>query len=456
MANPLFDRRAVRSWVLYDVANSAFVLIVVTTVMPLFFKDVASRGIENAVSTAHWGFANAAAALMVALLAPVLGTLADYRGFKKRFLAGFILSGVLATAALSLIDAGSWLFCLAVYIPARFAYAGANLFYDALLVDVAPENRMDWISASGYAWGYIGSVVPFIAVMVLLGAGAEADPSVGIAEGPARIAFLIVAVWWLVFSLPILKNVHQQYYLPPDPQPLRRSFQRLAATFKAIRRYRSAFMFLCAYFFYIDGVGTIITMATAYGRDIGLGVAQLIGAILMIQIIAFPCALGYGRLARTLGTKTMLYFGICVYAIITAVSFCLPSLPMNARTVVFWVLAALVASSMGGIQALSRSYFGRLIPPQNAAEFFGFYNVSGKFASIMGPFLVGLGGRLTGDSRYGILSILMLFVIGGWLLSRVPSAGQGGSDVPPAARAVQTRADNLGQHTTSPQNGPRP
>jgi len=409
-----------KSWVLYDVANSAFILIVVTTVMPLFFKDFAAEGMENAVATANWGFANSAASLLLAVLAPVLGTIADYQGMKKKFLVFFLLLGISFTLMLTTVGPGRWVYCLVLFVVARIGFAGANLFYDAFLVDVTDSERMDWVSANGYAWGYIGSVVPFLAVIGLIMVGMNAKNSGALPELSAKIGFGIVALWWLVFSIPLLRKVRQRHFIPPEPSPIRNSFRRLFDTFREIRHHRKAFIFLVAYFFYIDGVDTVITMATSYGRDLGFGVPLLIGVVLMIQIVAFPFALIYGRLAGVFGTRNMLFVGIAVYVVITLGSFLMPDLPsMELRVAAFWALAFLVATSMGGIQALSRSYFGRLIPPERSAEFFGFYNIFGKFATIIGPFLMGIISRMTGDSRYGILSILILFVAGGLALMMV-------------------------------------
>jgi UMF1 family MFS transporter len=236
----------------------------------------------------------------------------------------------------------------------------------------------------------------------------------------AKIAFVIVALWWLGFSFPILKNVSQVHFIEPVAHPIKDSFIRLLKTFREIQKYKNALLFLIAYFFYIDGVDTIITMATAYGRDIGLGITMLILVVLMIQVVAFPFALVYGKLAKKYSTKAMLFAGIGIYTLITLISFFLPALPtMQMKVLVFWVLAFLVATSQGGIQALSRSYFGKLIPAEHAGEFFGFYNIFGKFAAITGPFLVGLITRVTGHSRFGILSIIVLFIIGGIFLIKV-------------------------------------
>ncbi|MDO9263972.1 MAG: MFS transporter, partial [Desulfosalsimonadaceae bacterium] len=411
------------SWVLYDVGNSAFVLVMVTAIMPIFFKDFAARGLPDATATANWGFANSAASLLLAFLAPVLGVMADYKGFKIKFFAAFMSLGLGFTLLLTLIQEGRWLPCLLLFVMARVGWAGANIFYDAFIVDVTADaadgDRMDRVSAAGYAWGYIGSVVPFLIIigLILTGSG-DAYPSLPIV--PTKIGFVIVAFWWLAFALPMLKNVKQKYAAPPSPAPIKEAFYRLWETFADIRRHRQAFYFLIAYFFYIDGVDTIISMSTAYGRDLGFSVTLLIIVILFIQIIAFPFALLYGRLAGRFSAKTMLMAGICVYCVITLMAFLLPEIPdINIKTAIFWVIAFLVGSSMGGIQALSRSFFGKLIPAENSAEFFGFYNVFGKFAAIAGPFLMGVVDRMTGHSRWGVLSILLLFIIGAWLLEKV-------------------------------------
>ena len=407
------------SWILYDVANSAFVLIIVTTVLPIFFKDIASRGIPDHVSTANWGFANSAASLVLALLAPILGALADYEGRKMKFFVGFIAIGVVFLLLLTQVGQGQWLLCLWLFAFARIGWAGANIFYDAFIVDVARTDRMDRVSSHGYAWGYIGSVVPFLLIIGLLftapGRAGDAMP-----ELQAKIGFAIVAVWWLAFSVPMIRNVRQIHFIPSMGAPILSGFKRLGGTFSRIRNHRQVFLFLAAYFFYIDGVDTIVTMATAYGRDLGFSVALLIGVILFIQIIAFPFALLYGKLAGRFSTKSMILAGIVIYSVTTFISFLLPSIDDPAlKTTAFWFMSFLLGSSLGGIQALSRSYFGKIIPVSSSAEFFGFYNVFGKFAAIMGPFLMGITSRICGHSRWGVLSILVLFIIGAGLLSRV-------------------------------------
>ncbi len=408
-----------KSWILYDVANSAFVLVVVTAVMPIFFKEIAARGTAPELSTAWWGYANSLSSVILVILSPTMGTFADYEGWKKRLFAAFLMAGVAATALLYFCQEGAWVYCLTVFVLAKTCWAGTNVFYDSFITDVTEPERMDTVSTAGYAWGYIGSVIPFLAVIGLI-LGMKTSGTAGIPAVAARIGFLIVALWWLVFSIPLLRDVRQIHFCPPSQRPLAEAFQRIAVTFRHIRDHRNAFLFLLAYFFFIDGVDTVITMSVAYGVDIGLSATSLILAILVIQIVAFPCSIFWGRLAGRFAVKPLLQAGIAIYCLITLIAFMLPTLPsVQARTVVFWILSVLVATSMGGIQALSRSFFGRLIPPDRSAEFFGFYNVSGKFATITGPFLVGITGQLTGHSRFGVLSILILFIIGSLTLASV-------------------------------------
>lgn len=405
------------SWVLYDVGNSAFVLIMVTALMPIFFKDVAAAGMSGAESTANWGFANSTASLILAFLSPVLGAMADYENMKKRFFCFFLFFGLSFTLLLLFINEGQWLLCLILFVFARVGWAGANVFYDAFLVDVTSKERRDFVSTLGYGYGYVGSVVPFLLVIgLILGSGMQD----GLPIGAMRASFIIVACWWLLFSLPAIKNLRQIHYLPADPSHITASFKRLWQTVKEIRQYKQVFLFLAAYFFYIDGVGTIITMSTAYGRDLGFGVTMLIVVLLFIQIVAFPFALLFGKLAGIFSTRRMLMGGIGVYCLATLIAFFLPVIddPLQ-KNMAFWFIAFLVGSSMGGIQALSRSYYSKLIPAEKSAQFFGFYNVFGKFAAISGPLLMGIVARLTGETRWGVLSILLLFVIGSALLVRV-------------------------------------
>jgi UMF1 family MFS transporter len=278
------------SWILYDVGNSAFVLVMVTAIMPIFFKDFAAKGVADALSTAHWGFANSTASLLLAILAPLLGTFADYKNLKIKFFTIFLGIGLVFTLLLTMVNEGQWRLCLCLFVFARVGWAGANIFYDAFIVDVSDKNRMDRISANGYAWGYIGSVVPFLVIIAMIMTASEKS-GVSLPVFQTKIGFILVAVWWLVFSIPMIKNVKQRYFIPPSSSPVTESFKRLWQTLKEIKKYRQAFLFLIAYFFYIDGVGTIISMSTAYGRDLGFDITLLIAVILFIQIIAFPFAI---------------------------------------------------------------------------------------------------------------------------------------------------------------------
>ncbi|MEC0404584.1 MFS transporter [Bacillus velezensis] len=395
------------SWMLYDWANSAYSVIIMTAVFPLFFKAAAAEnGVSAADSTAYLGYTIAAATFILAMLGPVLGTIADYKGCKKRFFAFFLLIGVAGTAALALIPGESWMLLLICYTISTIGFAGSNVFYDAFLVDVAAKERMNMVSARGFGLGYIGSTIPFLlSIAVILSAQAEVIPLSAQAAG--RIAFLITAAWWGLFSIPLLLRVRQRYYIEREPRLVLSSFIRLAGTL-------ALFLFLLAYFFYIDGVGTIITMSTSYGADLGISAANLLIVLFVTQVVAAPFSILYGRLAERFKGKTMLYAGIGVYMIVCTYAYFMDS------AFDFWVLAMLVATSQGGIQALSRSYFAKLVPKQNANEFFGFYNIFGKFASIIGPLLIAVTAQLTGNSSAAVFSLILLFVIGIAILAFVP------------------------------------
>ncbi|KKI89571.1 MFS transporter [Bacillus sp. SA1-12] len=402
------------SWIFYDWASSAYSIIISTAVFPLFYKAAATNaGVSSADSTAYLGYTIAIATFILAILGPILGTLADYQGYKKRFFIFFVALGVIFTGLLAFIPSNQWLLLLICYTVAAIGSAGANVFYDAFLVDVATDNRMNRVSARGFSFGYIGSTIPFIiSIAIIILAQSEIIPVSTTAA--SKIAFIITALWWAGFTIPLLKNVHQRFYIKREPSPIVNSFRRLGKTFMEIRKYRALFLFLLAYFFYIDGVGTIITMSTAYGTDLGISSTNLLIILFVTQVVAAPFSILYGRLAEKFTGKKMLYVGIIIYMIVCVYAYFLET------TLDFWILAMLVATSQGGIQALSRSYFAKLVPKENANEFFGFYTIFGKFASIMGPLLVGVTAQLTGDTNSGVFSLVILFIIGFLILSRVP------------------------------------
>ncbi len=401
-----------RSWVMYDWANSAYSITVTTAVFPLFFGQIAREGgLSDTVSTAVLGYGNSIYALLIALLAPLLGTLADYRGRRKKYFRTFLFLGTLSTILLVFIQPGAWLPAIIIYILTALGFTGANIFYDAFLVDVAEVDRMDMVSTRGFGWGYIGSTIPFVASLVVIFLMAEGDMSSLNING-VRIAFLITAFWWLGFSLPILRNVYQKYGMEPTETPVRDSFKRIWTTFQNIRKYKAIFLFLLAYFFYIDGVGTIIKMATDYGSKMGISSTILLLDLMGLQIVAFPFAILYGILAKKTSARTMLYVGIAVYLVITILAVFLPFMGDTMLIPMFIIISFLVATSQGGIQALSRSVYSAMIPPNQAGEFFGFFDIFGKFAAILGPFILGFATQMTGSYSIGIGGIVILFLAG--------------------------------------------
>ncbi|HHY78333.1 MAG TPA: MFS transporter [Clostridiales bacterium] len=396
-----------KSWMFYDWANSAYSVVITAAILPIFFKTLAKNsGISPNMADSYWGYANSIATMIVAILAPILGTVGDYKGKKMQFFKFFFILGALSTAALSFTE--QWMAILIIYMVTVIGFSSANIFYDAFLIDVTTEERMDTVSSYGFALGYIGgSTIPFIISIGLVLFGSK----IGISSSLAvKLSFLLTAIWWIVFSIPMLKNVKQVYYIEKEDNLIKKSFLRLYNTFVNIRQYKKVFVFLLAYFFYIDGVHTIIKMATVYGDSVGVGSNSLLLALLMTQIVAFPFAIIYGKLAKRVGTRTMLLIGIAIYIVICFVGYNMKS------AVEFWILAFLVATSQGGIQALSRSYYGKMIPKEKANEFFGFYDIFGKFAAIMGPALYAIFSQITGNSRYGVLSVMLLFVIGGGIM----------------------------------------
>ncbi|MGG4042334.1 MFS transporter [Bacillus smithii] len=404
------------SWVFYDWASSAYSLIITTAVFPLYYKAAAQNaGVSAADSTAYLGYTISIFTFIIAMLGPILGTIADYQGLKKRFFAFFFVLGVSFTALLAFIPSDQWLLLLIIYTMSAIGSNGANVFYDAFLVDITTDKRMNRVSARGFSFGYIGSTIPFIvSIAIILLAQSKIIPLS--TASASKIAFLITAIWWGLFTIPMFRNVRQRFYIQREANPITESFKRLLKTLKEIKKYRTLFLFLLAYFFYIDGVGTVITMSTAYGTDLGIHSSDLLVILFVTQVVAAPFAILFGRLAEKFTEKKMLYAGIFVYIIVCIYAYFLKT------TLDFWILAMLVASSQGGIQSLSRSYFAKLVPKKNANEFFGFYNIFGKFASILGPLLVSFTAQLTGNTNTGVFSLVILFIIGMIILARVPDS----------------------------------
>lgn len=395
-----------RSWVLYDVGNSAYVMLA-ATLIPIYFSAIAEPGSSAVVA---WGYATTVASLALALLMPFLGSLADLKGNKKKFLAGTIGTGAVSLAVMGV--PGNAMVFLAIYVFSSVMLNASLVFYDAFLVDATEQERYDEVSSQGYAWGYIGSCIPFIVCLVIVLFGSSFG--IGQLDG-IRISFVITAAWWLVFSVPVLRDVHQTHFKAREEHLFRHTLKGLAGTCKKIARDKRLLMFMLAFFFYIDGVHTIITMSTSYGTDLGIDSTQLVLALLVTQFVAFPSAIAYGRLAGRFGTKRMLLIAVFAYFCITLfAAFFLRS------AVEFWVLAVCVGLFQGGIQALSRSEFGKLIPKENANEYYGFFDIFGKYATIMGTLLVSVFTQLTGSSSYGVLSVAVLFIVGFVLLWKMP------------------------------------
>ncbi|WP_081848826.1 MFS transporter [Clostridium sp. KNHs205] len=409
--------RLEKSWVLYDVGNSAFTLLV-STIIPIYFDYLAEQQNLSSVSyLAFWGYAVSIATLLVALSGPALGTISDSEGLKKPIFLGSILLGAISCVALGLATA--WLMFLIVFVLAKVAYSSSLIFYDSMLPDITTEERMDTVSAQGFAWGYIGSCIPFIACLGLVMGG----DSLGLTlQQSMAISFGLVALWWVLNSLPFLKKYKQVHSAPRRKHAVADSFKSLFRTIKNIRKEAEIFWFLLAFFFYIDGVYTIIDMATAYGKALGLDSTGLLLALLLTQFVAFPCCILFGRLSARISSDKLItvcimaYLGITIFAVF-----------MNQQ-LHFWILAVLVGMFQGGIQALSRSYFAKIIPAEKAGEYFGIMDICGKGASFLGTALVSVISQLTGSINKGVGAIAILFVIGILLFRKAISMRSNTSD----------------------------
>ena len=413
-------KKAIRAWTMYDWGNSAFATTIMAAVLPVYYSTVAAANIAPNMATAYWGYTTAFSALLAALISPILGAVADFRGAKKKFLTIFMIIGVTATALLYFISTGDYLLASLFFVFGQIGFAGSLVYYDALLPHVARPDEIDQVSSRGYAMGYIGGgvLLAINLVMILFVPSLFPAEQQGAITGlMTRLCFITVAVWWFIFTLPLLRHVSEpeRRILPGEEKfnPLQASFSRLGKTFKDISNFRDLATFLLAFWIYANGIGTIITMATIYGAEIGLGQTTLIGTLLMVQFLAAPFAILFGRLAKKIGAKRCIYLALGIYTIISILGY---FLEFEWQ---FWVLGALVATVQGGSQALSRSLMGKMMPKSKSAEFYGFFSVFEKFASVAGPLLFGVVSTIMGESRLSIVSLIVFFVVGAFLLTRV-------------------------------------
>lgn len=390
-----------KAWILYDVGNSAFVLLV-STIIPIYFNYLSeSAGLSSVTYLAYWGYAASVATLAVAFIGPVFGAVADTKNYKKKIFLVTVLVGVIGCIAMGI--AATWLGFLVIFVIAKIGYSASLVFYDSMLHDVTTPERLDEVSSQGYAWGYIGSCIPFI---ISLGIVLGAEP-LGLSMQTAMgISFAVVAVWWIVSSLPLLKNYRQIHYVENTPGLVGKSFRRLWETLKGMKDDRKILLYLLAYFFYIDGVYTIIEMATAYGTALGLDTTGLLLALLVTQIVAFPSAIAFGKFTEKYPSENLITICILAYTVIAVYA-----LFLNSQ-LQFWILAVCVGLFQGGIQALSRSHFAKLIPPQKSGEYFGIMDICGKGASFIGTALVGFVSQVTGSTNQGVAVLAVVFVVG--------------------------------------------
>ena len=408
-------RKIVNAWCMYDWANSAYATTVMAAMLPPYFSSVAQgAGFTGAQASSMWGYVTSLTMLVIAFTSPILGAIADYTGSKKKFLLGFFIVAIAFTSLLVFIGTGDWLLCLTFFALAGIGNAGANVFYDSLLPHVAHPDEIDQVSSKGYALGYLGGgLLLIVNLLMFTKPGWLGIPS---EEWGIRLSFLSVGVWWVIFSIPMFRHVKE----PPRSSdyvatvnPLRAGFKRLGHTFRDLRRYKQLLLFLVAFWLYADGIGTIMKMATIYGAEIGIGMTSLVGALLMTQFVGVPFTFLFGWLARKLGTKRSIFLALSVYVLVSVGGY------FMAETWHFWLLAFMVGLVQGGSQALSRSLFGSMTPKARSAEFFGFFDISSKFAGIAGPLLFGVVGQLTGSSRLSIVSLVVFFVVGMLLLRLV-------------------------------------
>ncbi|MBS0958234.1 MULTISPECIES: MFS transporter [Leuconostoc] len=393
---------AEKGWMLYDWANSGFSLIVVTAVLPLWLESVGHNiNLSTAQTTSWWSYANSFSTLIVAFCSPILGALADFRGWKKPSWFIATVLGIVTTLSLALVpNDGFWLL-LFLFLLANIGFSVANIYYDSFLTDITTPNKMPTVSSWGFALGYLGGVIPFILFYLVRGLMTTHQSII--------LAFILSGLWWALFSIPMLLTVKQRNAIPVPHNPLKQVFRRLVNTLKHLAQYPKIVGFLAAYFFYIDGVNTIITEASLFAVSLGIKMTELLTILLFVQLVAFPASIIFGRLTKYFTERFMILVGISIYSII-----CLLSLFIT-QAWGFWIMAFLIGSAQGGIQAISRSYFGKIIPQEYSGEFFGFYNIFGKFSAVLGPLVFGGIAALTGSVQLGSGSLLIFFILGGWI-----------------------------------------
>jgi UMF1 family MFS transporter len=408
-------RKIINAWCMYDWANSAFATTIMAAMFPPFYRSLAiNAGLTEANATAAWAYTTSLSLLLIAILAPVLGAISDHTGGKKWFLASFAGLGIVGTGFFALLGDESYMLASLLFMIGDVGFAGANIFYESLLPHIAKKGDIDQVSTRGYALGYLGGGI-LLVVNVLWFTQPEwfFMPGTGFA---LRAAFFSVAVWWAIFSIPLFRHVPEPPVVKVVDKPanfLRAGFGRLAHTFGQVRRYRQLLIFLVAFWIYNDGIGTIIKMATAYGDEIGIGLTDMTLALVITQFAGIPFSFAFGWLARRLGTKRSILLALSVYVLISIAGFFMQT------ALHFYILAFMVATVQGGSQALSRSLYGSMVPKSQSAEFFGFFSTSSKFAGIVGPLVFGVVSQLAGASRLSILSIIVFFIVGGLLLTRV-------------------------------------
>lgn len=407
-------KQIINAWCMYDWGSSAFSTTVESAVLPVFFEQVVAANLPGNLPTVYWSYTNSLSLLVTALLAPILGSIADYTGSKKKLLALFASIGIVATALMVVIDTGLVLPALILFFFSAIGLGGSYIFYDSLLPHVANDDEIDFVSSKGYALGYLGGGI-LLAINILMIQVIWAESSWG-----SRLSFVTVAVWWAIFTIPLLRRVPE----PPahtegiakGVSPIKASFQRIAETLQELRKYRELFKFLLAFWLYNDGIGTIIKMATIYGSEIGIGMTDLIGALLLAQFVGIPFSLLFGKFSKKVGTKRSIMLGLGWYALVSIAGY------FMSASWHFWALAFAIGMVQGGTQALSRSLFGQMAPRACSAEFFGFYDISSKFAGILGPLIFGIVGQVMGSSRLSIVALIIFFIGGIALLARVDEA----------------------------------